>query len=99
MAREFNDRVSAQRAILRIINREPWQQEQLHGLSSGAIERWADFNDIKSRSKLVALVREAGEKLFFLANKSQDQVSSEYLMARDEVSRLAAAIAEEVRPV
>jgi hypothetical protein len=37
---EFNNRIAAQRAILRVINREARSGEQLFGLSSKAIDRW-----------------------------------------------------------
>lgn len=89
---EFNNRIDAQREILRIVN---WgnQKEELHGLSSGAIERWIRANGIDPSSDLPQVVRESAGKLFFLANKSQEQVTDEYRMLSSEIFALTQRIA------
>ncbi|TXK92648.1 hypothetical protein BMR10_17695, partial [Methylococcaceae bacterium CS4] len=46
---EFNNRIAAQRDILACINGNNWKEE-LFGLSSGAIARWANVNNIKPNS-------------------------------------------------
>ena len=81
MSREFNDRIAAQRKILQIVNQRPWAVESLFGLSSKAIDRWVAINRIDPNSVIVNMIRDVSAKLFFLANKSQDQVSDEYRLA------------------
>jgi hypothetical protein len=89
---EFNNRIAAQRAILLVVNRKPWSSEQLFGLSSKAIDRWVSVNRIEPASRLVKLVRDISAKLFFLANKSQEQVSDEYTAVRAEIVAACDAI-------
>jgi len=89
---EFNNRIAAQRAILRVINRKSWSSEQLFGLSSKASDRWVSVNHIESGSELVKLIRDVSAKMFFLANKSQEQVSDEYTAVRVEIAAACDAI-------
>src|SRR6266851_3214246 len=89
---EFNNRIAAQREILRLINRTPWSSEQLFGLSSKAIDRWVSVNRIEPSSRLVKRIRDVSAKLFFLANKSQEQVSDEYIAVRVEIAAACDAI-------
>ncbi|TBO34446.1 hypothetical protein EYS42_03275 [Aquabacterium lacunae] len=89
---EFNNRIAAQREILRAVNSVRWSEE-LYGMSGGALDRWVRSNDLDQSSKLVRLLRDAAEKLFFLANKSQEQVTAEYRHRSSEVSGLT----EEIR--
>lgn len=96
MPHEFNNRVAAQRAILRVVNHRSWGGEQLFGLSSKAIDRWVSVNRIEPSSRLVKLVRDVSGKLFFLANKSQEQVSDEYTAVRAEITTACEAIKIEV---
>lgn len=84
---EFNNRIAAQRDILVCINGKNWKEE-LFGLSSGAIERWINVNGINSNSVLVTLVKKSAEKLFFLSNKSQEQITEDYKTLSSEVSVL-----------
>jgi hypothetical protein len=83
---EFNNRIAAQRAILRAVNRKVGSSEQLFGLSSKAIDRWVSVNNIEPSSRIVRLIKEVSAKLFFLANKSQEQVSDEYATIRAEIA-------------
>ena len=94
---EFNNRIDAQHSILRIINNRSLQSEELSGLSTKAIDRWMLANQIDANSRLAELVRAAGRSLFFLANKSQEQITEEYKNHSLEVSRLASDIATEIR--
>jgi hypothetical protein len=98
MQEEFNNRIAAQRAILKVVNSKNWETEDLFGLSSKAIERWVSINRIDVDSALVGLIKAAGEKLFFLANKSQEQVSAEYRGVSNEVAAIRDAIAAELNP-
>lgn len=89
---EFNNRISAQRRILSEINSVQWTEE-LFGLSSGAIRRWSNTNNLGERSELVRLVIDAAEKLLFLSNKSQEQITDEYKHLSAEVSLLTNSVA------
>jgi hypothetical protein len=92
---EFNNRIEAQRSILKALNSKGWVAEDLAGLSSKAIDRWVLANRIDPDSKLVSLAKECAAKLFFLANKSQDQISPEYELASDQLQALHRAIEKE----
>ena len=89
---EFNNRIDAQREVLNLVNGRQWKEE-LYGLSSGAIDRWARVNGIGPSSDLLCYIQEAASKLFFLANKSQEQITAEYLLLSVEVSELIKRIA------
>jgi hypothetical protein len=93
---EFNNRIAAQREILLAVNSAHWREE-LYGMSSGALDRWVRANSLDQSSKLVSLLLTAAGKLFFLANKSQEQVTAEYRLCSSEVSRLAEEIRLEIR--
>lgn len=96
MTSEFNDRISAQRSLLRTINSSAWKAEPLFGLSRKAIDRWININGIDVSSSLAGLVFAVSSKLFFLANKSQDQVTEEYRIVRSEIVAARDAIAKEL---
>lgn len=89
---EFNNRIAAQRKILALINGKLSQDEELFGLSRKAIERWILKNRIDPQGSITQLLMEASAKLFFLANRSQEQVSEEYQTASRDISGLTAAI-------
>ena len=85
---EFNNRMDAQRSVLNVINRQVDRKEELCGLSKKAIERWIAANQIDSESEVCKILYSISEKLFFLANKSQEQISEEYRVVSSEISRL-----------
>lgn len=93
---EFNNRIAAQREILLAVNSTRWREE-LYGMSSGALDRWVRANSLDQSSRLVSLLLEAAGKLFFLANKSQEQVTAEYRLRSSEVSGLTEEIRRELR--
>ncbi|KTD61892.1 hypothetical protein [Legionella spiritensis] len=82
---ELNNRVNAQRQILKIINSKQWQHEPLISLSHKAIERWINKNSIPYESELASIIYKASEGLFALANKSQEHISDEYLKLSKKV--------------
>jgi hypothetical protein len=94
--KEFSNRIEAQRHVLQLVNQYKWEKEELFGLSSKAIERWISVNLIDSESRLVRLVKESAAKLFFLANKSQEQITDEYRAMSNEVASIAKAIEMEL---
>ena len=93
---EFKNRMATQRQILRLVNCKEDQKEELFGLSSKAIERWATVNAIDANSKLVSLIKTVSGKLFFLANKSQEQISEDYRTASREIEELTRSIEVEL---
>ncbi len=93
---EFNNRIAAQRQILQRINCKHWEKEELFGLSSKAIERWIFINRIDPDSRVVGLIKTASSKLFFLANKSQEQISDKYTSVSKEISEISKEIEIEV---
>ena len=89
---DFNNRIAAQRQVLQLVNRRNWGKEELFGLSSNAIDRWVAVNRVDPESQLVKLIKSASAKLFFLANKSQEQVSEEYKIVSSEIASIAKSI-------
>jgi hypothetical protein len=77
---EFGDRMRAQRHVLRVVNSVAWHEE-LFGLSNQAIRRWSDQNGLRPESDLLRHLRVASDRLGFLANRSQMQVSDDYRRA------------------
>lgn len=94
---DFNNRIDAQRNILRLVNTYDWQAEELSGLSSKAINRWILANQIDATSPLAELIGFAGLALFFLANKSQEQVTDEYKHRSQQVAVLISQIETEIQ--
>ena len=94
---EFNNRITAQRAVVQIVNRKGWPVEALFGLSSKAIDRWAATNRINSHSAILAIVRDISANLFFMANKSQDQISEQYQLARSTLMSLCDTLQVELQ--
>ena len=93
---EFNNRIAAQRKILQLVNRGISVSEELFGLSQKAIDRWVLVNHIDSESRLVSLIKEASAKLFFLANKSQEQVTEEYKAVSTQIASIYNLIMAEI---
>lgn len=88
MTYEFNNRMTAQREILSLVNFKFNTSEELFGLSSKAIDRWVAVNALDHNSAGVRLINQLSEKLFFLANKSQEQISPEYQYIKKEIADL-----------
>lgn len=86
---EFNNRIIAQRQILNIVNKKRWSEEKLIGLTSKAIDRWICVNSINPQSPFVETINKISEKLFFLANKSQEHITDSYKIIKDEITVLA----------
>jgi hypothetical protein len=89
---ELNNRIDAQRVILNHVN-SVLRNEELYGLSRSAIDRWISVNGIDPKSDLPRAICESADKLFFLANKSQEQVTDEYRLLSVEVLELTQRIA------
>lgn len=89
---KFNDRNAVQRRIIQAVNRKFRCGEEIFSLSSNAIERWLSSNSIEKDSEISKLLYNASSKLFFLAAKSQEQVSDEYKLLSSEVDSLLNSI-------
>jgi hypothetical protein len=89
---DFNNRIAAQRAMLQLINARRWHSEELFGLSSKAIERWVSTNKIDPSCDLVRMVYRSSEALYFLANKSQEQITEEYKLISENFSSLLKSV-------
>lgn len=84
---EFNNRIIAQREILKIINNKVKHKEELCSISKSAIDRWSNINNISNKA-IIDLLYVISDKLFFLANKSQEQITEDYLLMSGEISNL-----------
>jgi hypothetical protein len=82
---EFNNRISAQRSILMLINGSGLYVEPLLGLAEKAIDRWYKNNRVDAHDLIVNMLKSMSATLFFLANKSQEQVTDEYSMLSEKV--------------
>ena len=86
--KEFNNRMVIQRNVLDIINSDKTYKEELCGLSKKAIDRWIGDNYISKEDNICKMLYKISEKLFFLATKSQDPISENYLMTTSEIKKL-----------
>jgi hypothetical protein len=83
---EFNNRISAQRSVLKLINGSGLYVEPLLGLAEKAIDRWYRNNGIDNNDLIVIMLKSISGTLFFLANKSQEQVTDEYSSLTERVN-------------
>jgi hypothetical protein len=83
---EFNNRIIAQRDALKVVNSTKFYNEPLLSLTEKAINRWVMNNGIDSSDAIVVLLKSMSKTLFFLANKSQEQVSEDYKVLSKRVS-------------
>lgn len=75
---EFNNRIIAQRNALKIINGSGLFSEPLLSLTEKAIDRWSGNNGVGNCDSAVLLLKLMSGTLFFLANKSQEQITEDY---------------------
>lgn len=95
MKTEFNNRVELQRKVVKIINAMKTEY-QLSGLSKLAIENWFLVNkdlDKELKTQLISI----SEKLFFIANKSQDQITEEYSNLQDSIKTDIQLLSNKIR--
>lgn len=89
---EFNNRIQAQRSALKIINGSGKFSEPLLSLTDKAIDRWSRNNGIKETELLVVLLTKLSKSLFFLANKSQEQMTEDYKDLTQQVDQYLHAL-------
>lgn len=75
---EFNNRIIAQRDALKIVNGSELFVEPLLSLTDKAIDRWSRNNKVDAQDSIIILLKSMSGTLFFLANKSQEQVTEDY---------------------
>jgi len=85
MTDEFNNRIDAQRKIIQLINRFEFNCP-LVGLSKDAIDFFKLKNGLDDNEPLYITIVDIASKLFFLANKSQEQISNDYKSLSKEIS-------------
>ncbi|WGE70905.1 hypothetical protein NYR79_08610 [Actinobacillus equuli subsp. haemolyticus] len=83
MRDEFNNRIKAQRKILKMINKYHWNEE-IYGLSEKAISRWIRNNTVNE--EIITLLYDISDNLFFLGTKSQEQITQEYQTLSSNIS-------------
>lgn len=85
---EFKNRIKLQRKTLQVVNSSKIYKESLLSLSNSAINRWATKNRIGDEDKTISIIKIISKKLFFLANKSQEQITEDYSNKTDEIEGL-----------
>lgn len=93
---EFLNRITAQRVVINIINKEKYFSFPLVGLSTNAIERWRGENIVEHNSEIMKVLYLIASKLFFLANKSQEQITNDYKLLSKSVSDLITYLQDNV---
>ncbi|EAA8326618.1 TPA: hypothetical protein ACGEPX_002889 [Salmonella enterica] len=83
---EFSNRIKAQREALKVVNGSGQFREPLLSLTEKAIERWSNNNNLSNADHAALLLKEMSGTLFFLANKSQEQVTEDYKILSKKVS-------------
>lgn len=94
---DFLNRITAQRMVINIVNRENRFSSPLVGLSSKSLERWKQENSVPHNSELLTLLYFISSKLFFLANKSQEQITNEYQLLSKNVSDLIEYLEQNIK--
>ncbi|MGF1718375.1 hypothetical protein L4D08_26350 [Photobacterium chitinilyticum] len=93
---EFRNRIESQREAVKIVNSFHLYDEPLFSLTEKSIARWVSVNQIDPKATHVELVIRASKKLFFLANKSQEQITEDYKQLSKDVEILLAQISREM---
>ena len=75
---DFNNRIIAQRDALKVVNGSELFVEPLLSLTEKAIDRWSRNNKVDAQDSIISLLKSMSGTLFFLANKSQEQVTEDY---------------------
>ena len=94
---EFQNRIEAQRRVLAIVNSSKGFSEQLLGLSAKSLERWARVNSLAVNDPILGKLTEISASLFFLASKSQEQITEDYQLLLTKVANLMSELKPLVR--
>ncbi|HGO5303678.1 TPA: hypothetical protein ACK21Z_004507 [Vibrio harveyi] len=93
---EFRNRIESQREAIKIVNSFYLYEEPLFSLTEKSINRWVSINQIDPEAEHVNLVIRASKKLFFLANKSQEQITEDYKKLSKDVEDILVQISHEM---
>ncbi|MEL0580408.1 hypothetical protein AACK17_17930 [Pectobacterium punjabense] len=94
---EFNNRITAQRNALKIINGSGLFSEPLLSLTEKAIDRWSNKNGVNTYNSTVSLLKLISGTLFFLANKSQEQITEDYKALSEKVNNQLSELDLEIK--
>ncbi|MEZ8820878.1 hypothetical protein AB4562_20505 [Vibrio sp. 10N.222.54.A1] len=94
---EFKNRIESQRDAVKIVNSFNLYKEPLFSLTEKSIIRWTSANLIDPKAKHVDLIMQASKKLFFLANKSQEQITEDYKKLPKDVELIFTEINKEMK--
>ncbi|ELF1354382.1 hypothetical protein ACPFT9_003502 [Vibrio cholerae] len=93
---EFRNRIDSQREAVKIVNGFNLYDEPLFSLTEKSITRWVSVNQIDPNSEHVNLLIQTSKRLFFLANKSQEQITDDYKKLSKDVEELLAQISRKM---
>ncbi|MCC8381046.1 hypothetical protein ACP179_22815 [Xenorhabdus stockiae] len=93
---EFRNRIESQREVVKIVNSFNLYKEPLFSLTAKSINRWVSVNTINPQAHHVDLITQTSRKLFFLANKSQEQITDDYQQLSKEITNLLDKINREM---
>ena len=94
---EFLNRITAQRKLINIVNKASYNNFPLVGLSTKSLERWRNENSFSEESELMQTLYLLSSKLFFLANKSQEQITNEYQLLSKSVNDLIQHLQDNIK--
>ncbi|WET16810.1 hypothetical protein P2W49_10490 [Yersinia intermedia] len=94
---EFSNRIKAQREALKVVNGSGLFREPLLSLTEKAIDRWSNNNDLSNTDRAILLLKAMSGTLFFLANKSQEQVTEDYKTLSKKVNDLLSKLEIELK--
>lgn len=81
---DFLNRIEVQRRVVKLINNSRLTY-QLSGLSTNSLKKWASDNNIEEKSDVYNHLLLISSKLFFLSNRSQEQISEDYKMISADI--------------
>ncbi|WP_417593879.1 hypothetical protein [Oceanospirillum sp.] len=96
---EFRNRIDSQREAIKIVNSFQLYDEFLFSLTEKSINRWVAANQIDPKARHVGLLVEVSSKLSFLANKSQEQITEDYIELSKSVSKILDQLFDELNKI
>lgn len=93
---EFNNRIIAQREVLKVVNGMNLYDEPLLSLAEKVITRWVIINGIDANETIVLLLKVMSGDLLFLANKSQEQITEDYSVLSKKVTDQLITLKQEI---
>ena len=85
---EFENRIEAQRKLIKTVNERISHGERLSALTEPSIDRWASANRRVADDRVVKILRNASKEIFAMANHSDDPVCGTYRLSAEELASL-----------